>query len=109
VSVDSIHYEVPKGHAGRVVLLRRRLLDGTIGFLHESRVIDLHPVDLAANARATRARNTEDDQPEDMPRKSAADLRFERDFGPVVGDDGGLESPPWPDDDIDSFPDDIPW
>jgi len=110
VSVDATLYEIPKGHAGRIVLLRRRLLDGTIGFLHEGKVIDLHPVDLAANARAPRARaGGEDDQPQAMPRKSAADLAFERDFGPVVGDDGGLDSPPWLDDDIDDIPEDIPW
>jgi transposase InsO family protein len=108
VSVGSIHYEVPKGHAGRIVLLRRRLLDGTIGFLHESKVIDLHPVDLGANARAPRARTGQgDDQPEAMPRKSAADLMFQRDFGPVVDHDGGLESPPRIDDDSNEC--DLPW
>jgi len=109
VSVGSIHYEVPKGHAGRIVLLRRRLLDGTIGFSHHGRVIDLHPVDLSTNARAPRARHAEDDRPEPMPRKSAAELMFERDFGPVVGDDGSLESPPSPDDDVDQIQDDMPW
>lgn len=108
VSVGSIHYEIPKGHAGRIALLRRRLLDGTIGFLHDGKVIDLHPVDLAANARAPRARRPADDEPEPVPRKSAADLMFEHDFGPAVGGDGGLESPAWADDDIDHH-DDIPW
>jgi transposase InsO family protein len=108
VSVDSIHYEVPKGSAGRIVLLRRRLLDDTIGLLHGSRVIDLHPVDLAANARAPRARTgQQDDQPEAMPRRSAADLTFQRDYGPVVDHDGGLVSPPRLDDDSDNR--DLPW
>lgn len=107
VSIDSIHYEVPKGYAGRVVMLRRRLLDGSIGFLHDGKVIDLHPVDLAANARAQRARAGQDDQPETMPRKSAADMTFDRDFGPVVGDDGGLDAPPCLDDDSDEG--DLPW
>jgi len=107
VSVDSIHYEVPKGHAGRVVMLRRRLLDGTIGFLHDGKVIDLHPVDLAANARARRARTSLDEPPEAMPRKSAAELEFDRDLGRVVGDDGGLDSPPLLDDDSDDG--DLPW
>ncbi|MCP3980170.1 MAG: transposase [bacterium] len=108
VSIDSALYELPKGHAGRIVMLRRRLLDGTIGFLHDGRVIDLHHVDLAANARARRARPGEqDDQPEPMPRKSAADLAFEHDFGPVVSDDGGLASPPCLDHESDDS--DLPW
>lgn len=91
VSFDTIAYEMPRGYAGRKVQLRRRLLDGGIGFLHEGKLIDLHPVDLASNARTPRARGgNSDDPPQAMPRKSAADLAFQRDFNPVVGDDGGV-------------------
>jgi len=91
VSIDAVAYEMPRGYAGHTVLVRRRLLDGGIGFLHEGKLIDLHPVDLAANARAARARvKSSDDPPKPMPKKSAADLAFQRDFGPVVGDDGSV-------------------
>jgi transposase InsO family protein len=90
VSIDSVAYEMPRGYATRKVLLRRRLLDGGIGFLHDGRLIDLHPIDLAANARAHRARGSSPDEPpRSVPKKSAADIAFQRDFGPVVGDDGG--------------------
>ena len=112
VSVSSVRYEVPKGHAGRIVLLRRRLLDGTIGFLHGSEVIDLHPVDTIANARAPRARaGQEDESTQAMPPKSAADLAFDRDFGPVVGDDGGLDSSPQLENDPGNDPgeEELPW
>jgi hypothetical protein len=84
---------MPRGYAGRIVTLRRRLLLGTIGFLHEGRLIDLRPVDPAANARAPRARDTSPDEPQPMPPTTAAELSFRRDFGPIVGPDGGFESP----------------
>lgn len=91
VSIDGVAYEMPRGYATHKVLLRRRLLDGGIGFLHDGRVVDLHPVDLAANAHAQRARDSgPDEPPHPMPKKSAAAMAFEREFGQVVGDDGGV-------------------
>ena len=91
VSIDGVAYEMPRGYAMRKVQLRRRLLDGGIGFVHDGRLIDLHPVDLAANARAHRSRaNTSDEPPRSVPKKSAADIAFQREFGPVVGHDGGV-------------------
>ena len=94
VSVDSVAYEIPTGHAGEKLLVHRRLLDNTYAVLHQGRLVDIHPVDLHANARARRARGR-DPQPEaahPLP-PSAADLAFERDFSPVVSPDGGLPDP----------------
>lgn len=92
VSVDSVDYEMPRGYGGRKVVLRRRVLDGGVRFLHEGRIIELHPVDLHGNARAPRARgDAEDDPPQAIPPATAADLSFQHDFGPVVDDDGGLD------------------
>ena len=51
VSIDSTLYEVPRGYAGRKVTVRRRVLEGSIVFSHQSKAIVLRPVDLAANAR----------------------------------------------------------
>jgi transposase InsO family protein len=108
VTIDSIEYEVPRGHAGRMVTLRRRLLDGSIAFLHEEKLIDLHPVDLASNARSPRAR-TERDELQPMPPVTAAELAFREDFGPVVQPDGGLELPPSDTDPDRDHPEDTPW
>jgi len=109
VSVDSVDYEMPRGYGGQSVVLRRRILDAGIGFLHEGKLIDLHPVDLHRNARSPRACGNDDrEPPQAVPPATAADLAFQHDFGPVVEDDGGLDLPH--DDDID--PDcqkDIPW
>jgi len=92
VKIGSIDYEVPTGYAGRKVVLRRRLLDGTIGFFHEGKVIDLHPVDLAHNARAKRAKSDpENGEITGMPRRTAADMAFDRDFGKVVDEDGSFD------------------
>jgi transposase InsO family protein len=94
VQVDGVLYEMPRGYAGQRVVLRERLLDGTLAFLHQGRLMELHPVDLAANARARRARqDAEEDVQHPLP-KSAADLAFERDFGPVLDADGGFPEPP---------------
>ncbi len=93
VKVDGVLYEMPRGYAGQRVVVRERLLDGTLAFLHQGRLIDLHPVDLAANARARRAgRDAAADVQHPLP-KSAADLVFERDFGPLLDPDGGLPEP----------------
>ena len=92
VSVDSVHYEMPSGYSGSHEILYRHVLDDSLTFLHQGRLVDLAPVDLAANARARRARgdrSDEDDTARPLP-KSAADLIYERDLGPVVGPDGGL-------------------
>jgi transposase InsO family protein len=93
VSAGGVLYEMPRGYAGQRVVVRERLLDGTLAFLHQGRLMDLHPVDLAANAHARRAgRDAEEDVQHPLP-KSAADLAFERDFGPVLDPDGGLPEP----------------
>ncbi len=95
VSVDSIDYEMPRGHDGKKVLLRRKLLDGgRLFFLHEGRLLELHPVDLEGNARSRRGAGiggeTEVEHP--LP-PSAADLAFERDLGSVVDRDGSCPPP----------------
>jgi transposase InsO family protein len=111
VSVDAIDYEVPRGCASQTVVLRRRVLDGAIGFLHEGKLVELLPVDLASNARSPRARGERDrdDDTQPIPPMTAADLSFQRDFGPVVTGDGGL---PFPDPDPDIDPESterLPW
>ena len=95
VSVDSVAYEVPRGHDGKKVLLRRKLLDGgRLFFLHEGRLIELHPVDLEENARSRRGKgNREDEEVEHPLPPSAADLAYQRDLGAIVGPDGGCPDP----------------
>jgi len=91
VKIDSTAYEMPRGYDGTKVVLRRRVIDGgKIFFLHQGRFIELHPVDLEANARSRRAKGqkVEDEEVLHPLPPSAADLSFERDFGPVVSADG---------------------
>jgi transposase InsO family protein len=91
VSIGSVDYEMPRGYRGRKVHLRRRVIGGAIFFLHQGRLIELHPVDLAANARNGRAQTPP--PVEHPPRTSAADLAFQREYGPVVDADGGFSNP----------------
>jgi len=95
VSVDSIFYEMPRGHDGKKVVLRRKLLDGgRLLFLHEGRLMELHPVDLEENARSRRGKaNREEGELEHPLPPSAADLAFNRDLGSVVDPDGGCPDP----------------
>ncbi len=89
VSIDGTALEVPRGHVGQHVDVHRRLLDDTFAVLHEGRLVELHPVDLAANAIARRGRLGDEAPTDDVLPPSAADLAFQRDLGPIVGPDGG--------------------
>lgn len=90
VPVDGIDYEVPRGLADRKVIIHRRILDGSLAVLHGGELVTLHPVDLAHNARARRARNEPDEQVEHALPQSAADLAFERAYRPLVDEHGGF-------------------
>lgn len=97
VSIGSTGYEMPRGYAGKRVQIQRGVLDGSVAFLHEGRLMDLHPVDLTQNAHAKRAKGGESTGPKSddvqpTPPPSAADMAYERDYGSVVDELGGLES-----------------
>lgn len=89
VPVDSVDYEVPRGHAQTRIDVRRNLVSGELHVLHDGHLVRLHPVDLAANAVALRAapKAPAPDDDEGCPRTAAA-IAFERDCGPVIGPDG---------------------
>ncbi len=94
VSIDGIAYEVPRGLANQSLTIHHRLLPGTYAVPAGGKLVDLHPVDLVANAHSRRGRRAvaAADVAGPLP-KSAADLAFERDFRPVVDADGGLSDP----------------
>jgi len=94
VSFESVAYEVPRGHARTKVTVYRQVLDKTLHVPHEGRLVQLHPVDLVANAMGGRAHPAEapGDEPSVLP-PSAAELAFQRDLAPVVGPDGGFTDP----------------
>ncbi len=90
VSLDGAAFEVPRGHSGQHLTVHRRLLDDTFAILHDGRLVQLHPVDLAANANARRGRLGEQVPADDVLAPTAAGLAFQRDLGPIVGSDGGF-------------------
>ena len=85
-------YEAPRGLAREHVLVRRQVLDGELSVLYSGRIVKLHEVDLAQNARDKRGRSAQP-LPEVAPVKTAATVAFDRDFGPIVDSDGGYFSP----------------
>ncbi len=91
VSIDSIHYEMPRGHAGTKVIIRRNVLDNTLSFIDQGRLIQLAPVDLVNNARDKRAENSVNvDEPAQNHTRSSADIAFNQDVMPILDADGGF-------------------
>ncbi len=101
VSIDGIFYELPRelgpnGQRGRKIQIQRRLLDRTYHVVSRDRLVRIQPVDLEANARAQRAKRpatAPDEDPESPPSKTAADMAFEYDLGPVTDSEGGYDAP----------------
>lgn len=90
ISLDGTLYETPRGLAGSSIQVRRQVLDGAVSVLHQGRIVVLHPMDLAANARALRGRVAADQEDVHVLPHSAADMVFARDFQPIVDADGGF-------------------
>ena len=100
VPIDGVDYELPgplrpRGRKKERVQVMHRLLTDTYHVVANGRLVQLHPVDLEANARRPPGRaRVERDDVDEPPARSAADMAFERDLGPVTGPDGGFVEPP---------------
>ena len=92
VSVDGVHFETPRGLAGSWIVTYRQVLDGSVHVLHEGRLVRLHPVDLAANARERRGEGLPPEEISHPLPKSAADIAFERDFRPIIDVNGNFNN-----------------
>jgi putative transposase len=90
VKFESTAFEVPRGYAGTDIPVRRHLLDPSLWILHHGRLVQIHPVDLARNAFDRRAHHAAAPEPEGTVPVTAATIAFHRDFGPIVGSDGGV-------------------
>ncbi len=92
ISIDGIDYEVPRGCAGRKITVRRRLLEDSIVYTHLGEVIELHSVDLVANARAKRAKGSPKPASDEFsdPPTTAAQSAFHDEFKPIVDKAGGF-------------------
>lgn len=101
ISVDSVHYEVPRGLAGQTITVQRDVLDPThLRLDHAGGSIRLHPVDLHANANARRARGPAPEAPAPTSRTTAATRVVEQTLAPITDTEGGFaadtdEEPPW--------------
>jgi putative transposase len=91
IQYDGGLYEAPRGLSSQKVLVHRQVLTDELSVPEGERLVRLHPVDLAGNARDRRGRRTARVQEEVAPVKTAAILAFERDHAPVVDAGGGFE------------------
>jgi putative transposase len=82
-SVNGTHYEVPIGHAHKCIPVERHLLTHTVWIVHEGRLVQLHPVDLAHNAEDRRGRSDKTTHETREAPQTAAGMAFAKDFGPV--------------------------
>jgi transposase InsO family protein len=100
ISFDGVFYEVPRGYARHRIRLWRHLLDGSVSMIHQSERLFVHPVDVQANAYSKRAHEPKTSSPKaTRPVRTAAMLRFQSDFAPIVGPDGSYPKGEKDDDD----------
>jgi transposase InsO family protein len=96
VPYEGLSYELPIGHAGKQVTLVRPVREPDVIYLREAdRLVRLHPVDLVANAysrRARRAPATADTNT--VPPTTAASLKFDASFKPLVDPAGNYPERP---------------
>lgn len=90
IRVGPDHLEVPRGLRGQRIDIYRHALDGTVWVRKGDDLVQVHPVDLAANAADRRGRPAAEPETTHPLAPSAAALAAERDLGPVVGPDGGF-------------------
>lgn len=93
ISFQSTDYEIPTGHAGEAITLRRNALDGSLSVLHHEKIVTLSPVDLHANAREKRAFSKKTAETEKQLPKSSAQISFDNQVKPIIGADGGFSAP----------------
>jgi hypothetical protein len=94
ITFEGTAYEVPNGHRQQRTTITRHLLKGNrLTMVHKGRRVIIHPVDLAANAYARRARGSRATQKDaDSPVDTAASDAFEGDFQPMVTPQGDYPS-----------------
>ena len=92
VRYDGQAYEMPRGYAGRRILLTRHLLTGELSICHARQQIFLHPPDLEANAYSRRdnPRPCAEENAPHKPLQTAAHRNYQADFEPLVGPDGSF-------------------
>ncbi len=93
VQFESLDYEMPRGRAGTRIEIKRHLLDGTLWVQEGDRLVQLHVVDLAANATSRRGHAHRAQEPAETTPITAAETSFRSDFGSVVDPDGGFIPP----------------
>ncbi len=99
ISFDGVFYEVPRGYARHRIRLWRHLLDGSVSMIHQGHRLFVHPVDVEANAYSKRAKKPKTSPKTSRPVRTAAMLRFQSDFAPIVGPDGSYPKGEKDDDD----------
>ena len=92
ISFKSTSYEIPSGHAGEAITLRRNALDETLSILHHEKIVTLSPVDLHTNAREKRIITRKTEEQKQLP-KSSAQISYDKEVKPIIDADGGFNAP----------------
>jgi transposase InsO family protein len=85
-------YEVPLGLRRQKITVYRHLLDERLSILHREERVFLQVVDKAHNAQSRRRARGNQTVPSDNDRlpTTAAERRFQKDYAPMIGADGGF-------------------
>jgi transposase InsO family protein len=92
ISFESIDYEMPLGYSGTKITLYRHVLDKTLSILHKTVLVQLHVVDLQANARAKRKKpnNNQEESEQDHLPQSSAEIAYQKEMSPLIDSEGGF-------------------
>lgn len=92
IRYDGKFFETPCGYAGTHVLVYRHLLHGTVSLIHQGRMVELHEVDMTANACHQRRRAWAASPRPDLLRttKTAARLAYDRDHATIIDAQGNF-------------------
>lgn len=86
VQLDGTFFEIPRGHAGRTVVIVKDILSGDYFFDHDQKRIQIFPVDYTHNAISSRERAkyepTHEQEP--GPVDTAANKNFRSNYRPIV-------------------------
>ena len=93
ISFKSTNYEIPTGHAGEIITIRRHVLDGSLSIIHQEKIVALTPVDLHANAREKRAKSDHGEEENRQLPKSSAQISYDKQTKPIIKADGGYTAP----------------
>lgn len=91
VKVNSVTYDMPLGHAGTRVILHHHLLDRSVSFNEDGKLILLQETDPQTNSKIPRGRRGKEKEDNSLPTETAAMKHFKKRYPPAVDAQGNFK------------------